>query len=178
VRPFVDEWLMSLPLVAGALQGLGAERVSRARVRRSLDLGETAIVFPEGREAVARPYTDAYRVGRFTRSGVLRIALEARMPIVPLGIIGVDEVHPVLARVPLPRMLSALGIPAIPVTPTLVPLPTKWKLFVGDPLDVATRYRPDDARNPAVVRALTMQVRERLQALVSDGLRRRRSIFL
>ena len=178
VRPFVDEWLIGLPVVGAALEGLGAERVGRARVRRALDEGETAIVFPEGRDAVARPYTDAYRVGKFTRAGVLGSALEARVPIVPVGIIGVDEVHPVLARVALPRLLATLGIPALPLTPTLVPLPTKWRLFVGDPLDTAARHRPDDARDAAAVRGLATQVRERLQGLVSDGLRRRRSIFL
>jgi 1-acyl-sn-glycerol-3-phosphate acyltransferase len=178
VRPFVDEWLMNLPVVGAALEGLGVERVGRARVRRALEEGETAIVFPEGRAAVARPYIDAYRVGRFTRDGLLRTALEARAPIVPIAIIGVDEVHPVIARLAVPRVLASLGIPALPVTPTLVPLPTKWRLFVGDPLDVAARHRPDDARDAATVRALATQVRERLQGLVSDGLRRRRSIFL
>src|SRR5258705_326381 len=120
---------------------LGAERVSPGRVRRALDAGETAIVFPEGREAVARPYAEAYRVGRFTRAGVLRLALEAGVPIVPVGIIGVDEVHPVLARLALPRVLSGLGGAALPVTPTLLPLPTKGRLFVGDPLYTALRHR-------------------------------------
>jgi 1-acyl-sn-glycerol-3-phosphate acyltransferase len=178
VRPFVDEWLMDLPLVGAALESLGAESASPTHVRRALDAGETAIVFPEGRDAVARPYTQAYRVGRFTRTGLLRVAIETGLPIVPIGLIGVDEVHPVLARVPVPRLLAALGIPALPVTPTVVPLPTKWRLFVGDPLDTAARHRPDDARDPAAVRALANQVRERLQGLVSDGLRRRRSLFL
>jgi 1-acyl-sn-glycerol-3-phosphate acyltransferase len=178
VRPFVDEWLMDLPLVGAALDALGAESASPMHVRRALDAGETAIVFPEGRDAVARPYTQAYRIGRFTRMGVLRVAIETGLPIVPVGLIGVDEVHPVLARLPLPRMLASLGIPALPVTPTVVPLPTKWRLFIGDPLDTAARHRPDDARDPAVVRALANQVRERLQGLVSDGLRRRRSLFL
>ena len=176
VRPFVDEWLMGLPVVAAVLDALGAERVGRARVRRALDQGETAVVFLEGRDAVARPYAEAYRVGRFTRTSVLRTAVEAAVPIVPVGIIGVDEVHPVLARIAVPRLLSAVGIPALPVTPTLVPLPTKWKLFVGDPLDTAAHR--NEAYDAGVVRALATRVRERLQGLVSDGLRRRRSIFL
>lgn len=178
VRPFVDEWLIGLPVVGAALEALGAASASPAQVRRALDAGESAVVFPEGRDAVAKPYAQAYRVGRFTRMGVLRVAIETGLPIVPVGLIGVDEVQPVLARVALPRVLTALGIPALPVTPTLVPLPTKWRLFVGDPLDTAARLRPDDARDPAAVRALATQVRERLQGLVSDGLRRRRSIFL
>jgi 1-acyl-sn-glycerol-3-phosphate acyltransferase len=178
IHPFVDEWLMSLPLVGAGLVGLGAERVSPPRVRRVLEAGDAALVFPEGREAVARPYRKAYRVEDFGRPALLRVALATGVPIVPIGIIGVDEVHPVLARIPLPRMLSALDLPALPLTPTLVPLPSKWRIFVGDPLDTAARHRPADAGDKAVVRKLASQVRERLQGLVSDGLRRRRSIFL
>jgi len=84
----------------------------------------------------------------------------------------------VLARVALPRILSMLGVPALPVTPALVPLPTRWTLFVGDPLDTPAHHRPAEARDPAVVRAVATSVRERLQGLVSSGLRRRRSLFL
>jgi 1-acyl-sn-glycerol-3-phosphate acyltransferase len=117
-------------------------------------------------------------VGQFTRPAALRIAIEKGAPIVPIGIIGVDEVHPVLARIPLPRIAAALDVPALPVTPSLVPLPSKWRLFVGDPLETHRHYRREDAPDKAVVRALATQLRERLQGLVSDGLRRRRSIFL
>ena len=176
MRPFVDEWLMGLPVLGTVLDALGAERVSRARVRRALDQDETAVVFLEGRDAVARPYAEAYRVGRFSRTSVLRSAVEIGAPIVPVGIIGVDEVHPVLARIEVPRLLSAIGIPALPLTPTLVPLPTKWKLFVGDPLDTAALR--GDGTDVGEMRMLATRVRERLQGLVSDGLRRRRSIFL
>ncbi len=177
VQPFVDEWLMALPLVGTALGALGARAVSPSRIRRVLAAGEGALVFPEGRDAVARPYRESYRVGRLARTALLRLAIETGAPIVPVAIIGVDEVHPVVARAPLPWLASALGVPALPITPTLVPLPTKWTLFVGDPLDVASRHQATDARRPDVVRTLAAQVRERLQGLVSDGLRRRRSIF-
>ena len=177
VRPFVDEWLADLPLVGAALRRLGAERIGPARVRRTLASGDTALVFPEGRDAVARPYAQAYRVSRFARTSILRVALETGVPIVPIGLIGVDEVHPVLARLALPRIASVLGIPALPVTPTLLPLPTKWTVFVGEPFDTAVRCAPNDLRDAAMVRALMTTLRERLQGVVSDGLRRRRSIF-
>jgi 1-acyl-sn-glycerol-3-phosphate acyltransferase len=177
VWPLVDEWLMNLPLVGAGLRSLGAQAVSAVRVRQLLSTGTSALVFPEGREAVGRPYADAYRVGRLARATVLRVALETGSPIVPVGIIGVDEVHPVLARLPLAAMASIVGVPALPVPATLVPLPTKWTIFVGDPLDAAAHYRGADPRDPAVARSLAIQVRERLQALVSDGVRRRRSIF-
>ena len=59
-----------------------------------------------------------------------------------------------------------------------MPLPTKWTLHVGDPLDVAAHHPPEAARDPRTVLRVRDQVRERLQALVSEGVRRRRAIFL
>ena len=59
----------------------------------------------------------------------------------------------------------------------LVPLPAKWTLHVGEPLDVAAHHSPDAARDPRVVALVRDQVRERLQALVSEGVRRRHAIF-
>jgi 1-acyl-sn-glycerol-3-phosphate acyltransferase len=177
VTPFVDEWLMALPMVGAALARLGAHVVSATRVRRALELDDAALVCLEGRDAVARPYREAYRVGRLTRTALLRVAIETGTPIVPIGVIGVDEVHPVVTRFPWPGLATFLGVPAIPVTPIVLPLPTKWTLFVGDPLDVAARYDTAAANDPAVIRALALRVRERLQGVVSDGLGRRRSIF-
>lgn len=175
VLPLVDEWLMSLPLVGTTLAGLGARTLGASRLRRVLAADGTALAFPEGRESVAHLYREAYRVGRLTRAAVFRVAVETGAPIVPVGIIGAEEVHPVLMR--LPRLGQALGIPAVPLTASLVPLPTKWTLHVGEPVEVATRWAAGDAAKPAVVRTLSAQVRERLQGVVSDGLRRRRSIF-
>ena len=68
------------------------------------------------------------------------------------------------------RLGRLLGLPAVPVTPALVPLPTKWTIHVGDPLDAAGARQP----TRRALRALRGRVRERLQGLVSDGVRRRR----
>jgi hypothetical protein len=62
----------------------------------------------------------------------------------------------------------------VPVTPALLPLPTKWTIHVGEPLD--PRGRGDvDAQ---AMRRLGTRVRERLQGLVSDGLGRRHGLFV
>ncbi len=143
------------------------------------------------REAVRRapesnhpkPFRARYRLGRFGRGAFARVAIATGTPIVPVAVIGAEEVHPVLARLDLPGRL--LGLPTLPVTPTfpwlglwgLVPLPTKWTLLFGEPLEVAARHGASDASDAARVARLRDQVRERLQALVLEGLRRRRSLF-
>jgi len=169
-RPLVDEWLTNLPLVGSALSALGAQPATTARLRRIFEADEAAIVFPEGRDAFAKPFAQRYRLARFGRTALLRLAVEMHVPIVPVAVIGSEEVHPVLWR--LERLGRPLGLPAVPITPTLVPLPTKWMLHVGAPLEV-------DARTAARgdMRHVRTQVRERLQGLVSEALGRRRGVF-
>jgi hypothetical protein len=87
----------------------------------------------------------------------------------------------VLVRIP----GTAVGLPDVPVTPTfpwlgiagLVPLPTKWTLHVGEPLDVAAAHPASAAGDVARVRRVRDQMRERLQALLLDALRRRTGVF-
>ena len=181
-RPLLDEWLARLPVVGGALARSGGVRGGTTSVRRLLAREEAVVVCPEA--TPAKLFRDRYRLAQFGRAGFARLAIETGTPIVPVGVIGAEETHPVLARLDLAGRL--LGLPTLPITPTfpwlglagLVPLPSKWILLVGEPLDVAARHSAADARQPAVVARLRDQVRERLQALVLEGLRRRRSVFL
>ena len=125
------------------------------------------------------PFDRRYRIGRFGHPAFIRVAIETGTPIVPVAEIGAEESQPVLTRIAGPKRL---GLPALPITPTfpllglagLLPLPTKWTIHVGEPLAVAEHYPAASARDRAALRLLRDQVRERLQALVSEGLRRRR----
>jgi 1-acyl-sn-glycerol-3-phosphate acyltransferase len=166
-RPLVDRWLLRLPVAGAALTALGAEPATAARLRRFLAAGEAAIVFPEGRDSIGRPFDRRYRLARFGHAAMLRVAVEAGAPIVPIAIVGCEEAQPVLWR--LDRPVRALGLPSIPLTPTLVPLPTKWRLHVGVPLEVTARANH--------VGRLSLQLRERLQGLVSEAVGRRRGLF-
>jgi 1-acyl-sn-glycerol-3-phosphate acyltransferase len=182
-RPLLEEWLSHMPLLGRGLLEWGGMRDGGSNVRRALERGEVVIAYPEGRPAVAKPFRDRYRLAKFGRAAFARLAIETGTPIVPIAAIGAEEVHPVLARFDLAGKL--LGLPTLPITPTfpwlgvagLVPLPTKWTLLAGEPLDVSARHRPRDANDPAAIARLSDHVRERLQALVLEGLRRRESLF-
>jgi 1-acyl-sn-glycerol-3-phosphate acyltransferase len=183
LRALIDPWIAHHPLLAQVLAGMGALPATGANLRRLLEHDEAVLLFPEGDRAVAKPFRTRYRLARFGRGAFARVAIETGTPIVPVAVIGTEEVHPVLARLDRPGRL--LGLPTLPVTPTfpwlglagLLPLPTKWTLHVGEPLDVAARHAPAAGTDAEAVRQVREQVRERLQALMLEGLRRRRSIF-
>ncbi len=168
-RPLVDDWVLRLPLVGTAVAALGALPASPTTLRGVLRAGEVAITFPEGPDAVAKPVTSRYRLAAFARGSLLRVALDAGAPIVPVAVIGGEEAQPVLWRVE--RLGRLLGLPAVPITPALVPLPTKWTIHVGEPLAAPAST---DRRG---LRDVRERVRERLQGLVSDGVRRRAGLF-
>lgn len=173
-RPLVERWMLRLPVVGATLSALGAEPATVARLRRLLAADEAAIVFPEGRDAVGRPFDHRYRLARFGHTPLLRAAVEAGAAIVPVAVVGSEEAQPVWR---LPRPVRALGLPSIPVTPTLVPLPTKWRLHVGVPLDTAGGSAAARARDARQLAQLSTQLRERLQGLVSEAVGRRRGLF-
>jgi hypothetical protein len=70
------------------------------------------------------------------------------------------------------------------VTPTFpalgplgfVPLPSKWTIDFGDPIDVA-RYGPEAADDPILVNRIAQEVRGTIQRMIDGRLARRRSIW-
>jgi hypothetical protein len=96
---------------------------------------------------------------------------------------GAEEVHPMLAKVT--WLAKYLGIPYIPVTPTFpwlgaagaIPLPTKWSIRFGEPIDLARQYGPDAHQDRILVNRLTEQVRSTIQTMVDDSLLGRRSVI-
>ena len=79
---------------------------------------------------------------------------------------------------------KSVGIPWVPVTPTfpwlgpagLLPLPSKWMIRIGDPVDIS-EYGPDAADDRLLVGRLAETVRGRIQDMVDDLRSRRRSPF-
>lgn len=160
VVPLVAASALAQPGLAMALPKLGAVADHPANVRRLLaDEGQLALAFPE--DAAPRLLRDRYRVRRL-RDEVLASARVARVPVVPVAIVGTEEVTPTLGRLPLPggRRLP-LGIPAL--------LPAR----------VAIRFLPPiDPGGPASVRELADETGALLQAALVDLVGDRRSVWL
>ena len=150
---------------------------------RLLSSGELVAVFPEGFKGVGKPYSQRYKLQRFGRGGFVTAALKTGVPIIPVSIVGAEEIYPLIGNIkPLAR---ALGVPYFPVTPTFpwlgplgaVPLPSKWIIEFGEP--VATdEYAEGAADDPMVVFNVTDRVRETIQQTLYRLLLRRGHPFL
>jgi 1-acyl-sn-glycerol-3-phosphate acyltransferase len=171
-----------LPVLAPILSKSGSVRANPENAERLLGQGELLGVFPEGVKGVGKYYRDRYRLARFGRGGFIRIALRSGAPIIPCAVVGAEEIHPVVAKAD--WVGRPLGFPYFPITPTfpllgplgLVPLPTKWSIDFGDPLDLS-EHGPKAADDPILVNRLSEQVRSSIQRMIDGRLARRRSIW-
>ncbi|HXX48244.1 MAG TPA: lysophospholipid acyltransferase family protein [Myxococcota bacterium] len=180
-RALVADWIATLPFSQSRLARLGAVRACAENAERLLAQNQWVIAFPEGQKGALKPFRERYRLQRFARGGFVSLAARLRAALVPVAVIGSEEVHPILFE---PRILRRLlGIP-VPITPTfpllgplgVVPLPSRWRIRFGEPIwfdDVSD----ERALDPLYVNRTREQVRGAIQSLLDEELPRRRSVF-
>jgi 1-acyl-sn-glycerol-3-phosphate acyltransferase len=170
-----------MPVVSEIARKTGGTVACNPDAERLLGNGELVGVFPEGFKGVGKLYSDRYKLQRFGRGGFVSAALRTGTPIVPVAIVGGEEIYPMLADVkPLARLLK---LPYFPVTPTfpwlgplgMVPLPSKWLIEFCPP--IPTAHLTDSADDPLVVFNLADQVRETIQHTLHKLLERRPDPF-
>lgn len=150
---------------------------------RLLEAGELVGVWPEGFKGVGKRYRDRYKLGRFGRGGFVSVALRTQSPIIPMATVGAEEIYPQVGNAA--SLARLFGLPYFPVTfqfPLLgplgvVPLPTKWRIEFGEPIDTR-EYGPEAADDQMLVFELTDRVRERVQVMVDRALENRESVFV
>jgi 1-acyl-sn-glycerol-3-phosphate acyltransferase len=175
-RAMVDKWTATLPFVSTFFSRMGQVVGLPENARRLLDMGELLLVFPEGMRGVSKPFEERYQLQEFGR-GFMRLALETKTPIVPVAVIGAEEQYLSLGRIS--WAARAFGLPVFPFVPQMLlpggqmPLPTKYRLFFGEPMFFDGD--PDDA---AGVADKVYLVREAVAHILRRGLAQRRSIFL
>jgi len=171
-----------LPFVGEIARKSGNTLACAEDSTRLLDADEVVGVFPEGYKGIGKPFRERYKLQRFGRGGFVEVALRTGAPMIPVSIVGAEEIYPIIYNVkPLARLL---GFPYFPVTPTFpalgllgaVPLPSKWIIEYGTPIETKA-FTPDAALDPMFVFNLTDQVREAIQQTLYKNLMSRRSVF-
>lgn len=161
--------LMTLPLLGRIASRIGAVDGQRATCIELLRGGAAVLAFPEGARALQRPFAQRYQIGPFGH-GFAHAAIAARAPVVPVAAIGCEEEAPLLAN---PQWIRRLArTPVAPITPTLlVPLPVRYRLHFGTPLE------PPLTGGDAAAAAFSDAVRTALLARIQAGLAERRHVF-
>jgi 1-acyl-sn-glycerol-3-phosphate acyltransferase len=182
LRMLAADLAFDMPVVAPLARKAGNTLASSEDATRLLEAGELVGVWPEGYKGLGKPYRERYQLQRFGRGGFVQVALRTGSPIVPVAVVGSEEIYPMLAN--LRRLARLLGFPYFPVTPTFpalgplgaIPLPSKWLIEFCPPIETA-HLGPDALLDPMVLFDLTDQVRDTIQQTVHKNLLVRRGVF-
>ncbi len=182
VRFLVEDFAYHFPFLGTLMMRVGGVRASPENATRLLRHGELVCVFPEGVKGLGKLYKNRYRLQRFGRGGFVKICLDTKSPLVPVAVVGAEEIHPMVGRGT--WLADPLGIPYIPITPIfpwlgllgLIPLPSKWMIRFGEPIEFAS-FSEGDRKNRILVNKLSQQVRAQIQEMIIEQLKERRSIW-
>jgi 1-acyl-sn-glycerol-3-phosphate acyltransferase len=182
LRMLAADLAFTLPLIAPLARKSGNTLACEEDAERLLRAGEVVGVWPEGYKGLGKPFRDRYKLQRFGRGGFVELALRTGTPIVPVAVVGSEEIYPMVGN--LRRIGRLLGLPYLPVTPTFpllgplgaIPLPSRWLIEFCEPIETA-KYGPDAVLDPMVVFDLTDQVRDTIQRTIDRNLEARGGAF-
>ncbi|TVQ94769.1 MAG: acyltransferase family protein [Deltaproteobacteria bacterium] len=171
VRGMVERWVPGLPWFSTLFTRCGQVVGDPGNCEELLRRDQSIMVFPEGAKGSGKDWWHRYQLQTFG-TGFVRLALQTKTPIVPVGIIGSDDTYPSLYSSR--RLGKLIGAPYLPITPLfpwfgplgLIPLPVQIHVRFGDPL----YFEGDPDESEAEVERKVAQVRASIQGLLDEGL--------
>ncbi|MEO7095683.1 MAG: lysophospholipid acyltransferase family protein [Polyangiales bacterium] len=176
IRSMVEKWTQTLPFVGTFFARCGQVVGVQENARALLESEEMLLVFPEGSRGISKPITQRYQLSEFGL-GFMRLALETGTPIVPIAVVGAEEQFINLGN--LETLAKVLRMPVVPMIPQMLipggqlPLPVKYRLYIGEPL--LFEGDPDD--DDAVIEEKVWMVKATIQSMINRGLKERKGLF-
>lgn len=176
IRAMVEKWTQTLPFVSLLFARVGQVVGVPENARRLLEQDEALLVFPEGVRGISKTFDHRYQLTDFGL-GFMRLAIAARAPIIPVACIGGEEQYIAVAN--LTGVARLLGLPSFPIMPQLLvpggqlPLPTRYRIYFGEPL----HFDGDPDDDDAVIEEKVWLVRATIQSMINRGLKARPHVF-
>jgi 1-acyl-sn-glycerol-3-phosphate acyltransferase len=186
VRPLTDRNFGRMGGLPGdLLAAVGAVVGAPETARELMAHNEPILVFPGGGREIAKFKGEEYTLRWQGRTGFARLAVEYSYPIVPVGLVGGDDVYRSMTTrggrwgrlsQSLTERLSGRSDMAMPlmrgIGPTLIPRPQRMYLRFGSPIQTAKPARVAEEEWAFTVKQDTQQS---LEQILADLLKIRRS---
>ena len=181
-RFLVEDFVYHMPFLGSYMLRVGGIRACPENAERLLEKEHLLCVFPEGVKGLGKYYSQRYRLQRFGRGGFIRLCIKTGSPLIPVGVVGAEEIHPIIYKSN--TLAKLVGSPYIPITPTfpllgllgLVPFPTKWSIHFGKPMSF-DKYTLKTLDDGITIHKLSEQVRAQIQEILFEQLKKRRSVW-
>jgi len=175
-RAMVEKWTQTLPFISLLFARVGQVVGVPENAKRLLESDEALLVFPEGARGISKSFDKRYNLVDFGL-GFMRLALETGTPIVPVAVIGGEEQYISVGN--FASLAKLLRMPNMPILPQLLlpfgalPLPTRYRIYFGEPM----RFEGDPDDDDAVIEEKVFVVKATIQSMINRGLKARKSVF-
>ena len=169
LRAMVERFMSQLPFIGDLSAQLGAVLGDRANCEYLINNGESILVFPEGVRGVSKATPDYYKVRSFSQ-GFYRIAIQTKTPILPVCVIGAEEMFPFVAHSK--KLASFLKVPALPLSLNYVPLPSPIDIYIGPEIAIPDHLNSESPEKD--IKEHVFHVENTIRRMVVHGLKHRR----
>jgi 1-acyl-sn-glycerol-3-phosphate acyltransferase len=172
LHSMVERFMAGLPFIGDLSAQTGAILGDRDNCKWLLNKGESILVFPEGVRGINKSTKNFYQLQKFS-NGFYRIALQAKTQILPISVVGAEEMFPFTFQAG--QIGKKFGLPSLPIPTNLVPLPAPIDIYIGKPIDLDTSLSPDapdkDIRKPIA------EIENVIKENIAKGLESRREFL-
>lgn len=172
LRAMVERFMAQLPFVGDFTAQTGSILGDRANCSFLIDHGESILVFPEGVRGVSKNTSDFYKLRHFSE-GFYRIALQKKTPILPVCVIGAEEMFPFVFHSK--KLAKLLKVPALPLTANLVPLPSPIDIYIGPEIAIPEHLEAEATEKE--IKENVFHIENTIKRLLITGLKNRRPFF-
>jgi len=172
LRAMVERFLAQMPFLGDLTAQTGSILGDRANCEYLLDHGESILVFPEGVRGISKNTPDYYNLKSFSQ-GFYRIALQKRTPVLPICVIGAEEMFPLVFHAK--KIASILNIPSLPISANFLPLPSLIDIYIGE--EIAIPESMNSESTDKEIKEHVFQIENTIKKMIIHGLAHRRPFF-
>lgn len=172
LRAMVERFLAQMPFLGDITAQTGSILGDRANCEFLIDHGESILVFPEGVKGISKNTPDYYKLRPFSQ-GFYRIALQKKTPILPICVIGAEEMFPLVFHAK--KLASMLKIPSLPISANLLPLPSPIDIYIGPEIPIPENMNSESSDKD--IKENVFHIENTIKRMIVHGLKNRRPFF-
>jgi 1-acyl-sn-glycerol-3-phosphate acyltransferase len=169
LRAMVERFMAQLPFIGDLTAQTGSILGDRSNCEFLIDHGESILVFPEGVRGISKNTPDYYKLRSFSQ-GFYRIALQKKTPILPVCVIGAEEMFPLVVHAK--KLARLLKLPSLPLSANLIPLPSPIDIYIGREISIPEHLSADSAEKD--INENVFHIENTIKKMILHGLARRR----
>lgn len=177
-RAMVEHWVPTLPFISELFTRCGQMVGEPHNCLDLLKKNQCLLVFPEGVRGIGKTFGHRYELQKFG-TGFVHLALEAKTPIVPVAVIGCEEIYPTFYQSNL--LAKLLKSPCFPITPFFpwlglagaIPLPNPIDIYFGDPI----KWSDSKDLSDLEIQLKVNEVKNAIEKKIALGLQKRTGFF-